>query len=911
MYLFTKCSKSLILLICGPKQFFVYFSVSYTKLYLSLFIFRAFMYRRPKSSGTAGAAFKPPRMIIPQKPIPKPVQRIEGDTNTIKAPKRPVPLQTKTNLPSPSKKQKVEETNYEIKDDESLRYFEVVWRKKTMKKNKIWDGDGIIILSQSSVSLRQDESENFKEKFKSSNVQKFTTDGVFNLGSVEIEVMEEINDPNYIQKIKGSRKPTEPISKTNIKTAPNMKPIPTLRKPVILNTQFKKVSPINEPQLKAKKGDALYDSSAPDAIVMKKKSSNEVDVVIDPFLAKSLRSHQIKGVKFLYECVMGLRDFDGNGALLADDMGLGKTLQTITLIWTLLKQSPNGFDSPIASKVLIACPVTLVGNWKKEFKKWLPLNRLGILTLHPKSTGLKDKQDVNNFANTRVYQVLIMGYEKILNMKEELKKTQFDLLICDEGHRLKNNSNKTLHALNSLDIEKKVLLSGTPIQNDLNEFFNIVDFVNPGVLGSINSFKRNYINPILKARELNCVSPEITSKGDEKSQDLIDLTKPFILRRTSSIIQNHLPPKTDIVLFCPPTQQQVNLFNQILTSNKFCSLVNSNSGSSSGSLALITMLKKICNSPSLAKSDKIFQEINESNFLTQQISGKILVLIELLNQISKINEKIVIVSNYTQTLDILQQILQKLNLTYLRLDGSTPNKDRDSIVNQFNNSQPRARFAFLLSAKSGGIGLNLIGASRLILFDNDWNPSVDLQAMARIHRDGQKKPVFIYRLVTTGCIDEKIFQRQLMKTSLSDKFLDNKNGSNDDVFDMNDLKDLFTLNLNTLSNTHDLIECDCSGVGEDLDSDDEEESNAENKAKIEPEEKPKSCWISALDLKENEADIDKKKKTIKNCLIDFKHIDPSKIKEIELSIDKVTENIISQKPSLISYILTKVNKPAL
>lgn len=898
------------------------------------------MYRRPKSDGGASSAFKPPRMAIPASAAASASDRI-ANTNpvlTARQVKRPAPLQTKTNIPGGVvKRTKVlDQSSTSIRSeaplppppppppqvlDDSVRFFEVVWRKYTMKKNKTWDGDGIIVLSRTSISLKLDESENFKEKLKSSNVQKFTTEGVFSLGSIEIEVMGEITDAEMIQKIRPNKiLDTDATTVQEVKLKKVVKPanpLPTLRDPALLNKQFKKVSPLNEPQLTAKKGDPLYDSTHADAIVMVKKTHTEVDVVIDPFLAKSLRPHQVKGVKFLYECVMGLRPFEGSGALLADDMGLGKTLQTITLIWTLLKQSPTGFHVPVASKVLIACPVTLVGNWKKEFKKWLPMNRLGVLTLSPKNTALKDKQDLNNFANTRVYQVLIMGYEKILNMKEELKMTQFDLLVCDEGHRLKNTSNKTLRALNSLDIERKILLSGTPIQNDLAEFFNIIDFINPGVLGNFNSFKRSFMNPILKSRELNCANPEITAKGDEKSQDLIDITKPFILRRTSSVIQNHLPPKTDIVLFCPPTGPQVDLFNEILTSHKFSSLLNSASGSSAGSLGLITMLKKICNSPSLVRSDKTFQEIHQvSKGVTQVVSGKILVLIELLIQISKIDEKVVIVSNYTQTLDVLQQILEKLNLTFLRLDGSTPNKDRDSIVNQFNNAQQRAKFAFLLSSKSGGVGLNLIGASRLILFDNDWNPSVDLQAMARIHRDGQKRPVFIYRLITTGCIDEKIFQRQLMKTSLSDKFLDNKNGSTDDVFDMNDLKDLFSLNLNTKSNTHDLIECDCAGLGEEEEEtvSDDEDTSEEIKVKVEPLLATKTnSWVSALEIKDkNHTEDDSiKKKAIKNCLVDYKHIDPTKIKDVELSIDTVTENIITGKPQLISYILTKVNRPSI
>lgn len=889
------------------------------------------MYRRPKSSANGvSAPFKAPRMSLPNQTTtatnigPKPVTNNNEPLQDMKENVQPKlelsavkPIVPKRKLipksssgALPKKQQREPVPGHE-------RVFEVVWRKQTMKKNKTWDGDGFIILTSTSLSLRSDDSAtHHKELSRLCNVSKFTTDGVFSMGAYEVEVTSEVTDLQQIAKLK-------PNSRTNhVESIPDRGAVANSMSSVIKKEPTKNFKPINaqfkqvvHSEPKPQKGEPLYDPSAEGAIVLKKLSPHETDVVVDPFLAKKLRPHQAQGVKFLYECVMDLRGFDGHGALLADDMGLGKTLMTISTLWTLLKQSPDGFQKPVCDKVLIACPVTLIGNWKKEFKKWLPLNRLNVLTLSSKSSTAKDKQDVKNFSKTKVYQVLIMGYEKILNMKEELALTDFDLLICDEGHRLKSTSNKTLQALNSLNIEKRILLSGTPIQNDLSEFFNIIDFINPGVLGNYSQFKRNFMNPILRSRELNCVNADIIEKGKEKSQELIDLTKPFILRRTASIISNHLPPRTDVVLFCRPTDLQINLFNEALSSQRFVSLLEKASSNSS-SLGLIMMFKKICNSPTLVKNDKVFNEVSDSTITHQVTSGKILVLIELLKEISAIGEKVILVSNYTQTLDILQNILSKLNLTYQRLDGSTQNKDRDPIVNTFNNSSPRSNFAFLLSSKSGGVGLNLIGASRLILFDNDWNPSVDLQAMARIHRDGQKRPVFIYRLITTGCIDEKIFQRQLMKNNLSDKFLDNKKSSKDDVFDVNDLKDLFTLNLETQSNTHDLIDCNCDGEGEevlenisDIDiSDDDEESDAAVATK-------QNSWVSALEVKNNSTDENtERKKTIRKCLADYRHIDPAYLLDDTGDVttgDDVTERVVNNSPKLISFILSKVNKPTL
>ncbi|KAH3675073.1 hypothetical protein WICMUC_002905 [Wickerhamomyces mucosus] len=815
--------------------------------------------------------------------------------------------------------------NENSSDITNKRFFEVVWRKRTTKKNKTWDGDGFIILSSTNISLRKDCSESYKEISRSGKVSAFTTDGVTSLGMYEVEVMGEIIDKEEIEKLGFNFKPSREDSPIVISPNITRESTPSLvnsKGPTRnINKQFKQVIPRSESSIeKPTLGEPLYDSTLPDSIVMKKKNDYDIDVVIDPFIAKKLRPHQIKGVKFLYECLMGLKEFDGNGALLADDMGLGKTLQTITLLWTLVRQSPKGFQTPVVNKVLIACPVTLITNWKKELKKWLPMNRLNVLTLNSKNTIAKDKQDLQNFSRTKVYQVLIMGYEKILNMKEELKKTNFDLLVCDEGHRLKNNSNKTLQALNSLEIEKRILLSGTPIQNDLSEFFNIIDFINPSVLGTFNHFKKRYMNPILRSREIGGISAEVLELGEDRSKELIDLTKPFILRRTSAILSKHLPPRTDVVLFCTPTKTQISLFNQVLISHRFNSMIQINS--SATTLGLITMFKKICNSPSLISSDKIFKELDDVKDNTQVGSGKINVLIELLKELSLTEEKVVIVSNYTQTLDIIQAILETLEFTYTRLDGSTPGKDRDSIVTKFNTTHSKAIFAFLLSSKSGGVGLNLIGASRLILFDNDWNPAVDLQAMARIHRDGQNRPVFIYRLITTGSIDEKIFQRQLMKNNLSDKFLDNKNESKDDLFEQQDLKDLFTLRTDTVSNTHDLMECNCSGIGEDIEIDEEAEQlndrNGSTGQKIKIEDEPSSKgWKSALLLRNDSIlnENEEKKSVIIQCLKGYRHINPvnfSNSSEIDVEVgDDITENIIKNRKKLISFVMTKINKTSL
>lgn len=277
------------------------------------------------------------------------------------------------------------------------------------------------------------------------------------------------------------------------------------------------------------------------------------------------------------------------------------------------------------------------------------------------------------------------------------------------------------------------------------------------------------------------------------------------------------------MLFCRPTTRQLEVYRSILESQAFKRCL----GSPEASLLLITVLKKLCNSPGLLGKAKDGKEQSEGvkglladvgdNWFTltsksASSSGKLRVLDRLVGELkTTTDEKIVIVSNYTSTLDMLQSMLITRGLTFLRLDGSTPQDKRQQLVDRFNKVNSDEAFAFLLSAKSGGAGINLIGASRLVLFDLDWNPATDAQAMARIHRDGQKKPVMIYRMLTTGCFDEKIFQRQITKQGLADSIIDSKSSAS--AFTQAELKDLFTLDEETSCQTHDLMACPCGGKG--------------------------------------------------------------------------------------------------
>ncbi|KAI5960080.1 RDH54 [Candida pseudojiufengensis] len=817
------------------------------------------------------APFKPPRLIRKDEPseVSRPVAKSLPTSNKSSLLKRQrVPTINNTI----TKKIKPEEN---LDTTKSEKYI-VQWRRKTNKKNKSWDGDGQAIIkyleSGCEITLKSSDGKPMsKKKF----IQLPNFNDVIAISVYEIMLDEKVDDEF-------------PKEDSIIEIEPSPPP-------QIITTEFKKVVPENYVE-QTQSRNPLYKDTSTISLTPPPNSTNYVDINIDPLLSNILRPHQIEGVKFLYECLMGYRDFKGNGCLLADEMGLGKTLMTITTIWTLLKQNPDPIKkSPIVNKILIVCPVTLINNWGQEFKKWLGPNKINVLTLN--NPKCDDKREIINFGKLNVYQVLIINYEKILSHIDELSTVNFNLLVCDEGHRLKNNSAKVLINLKKLNISKKIILTGTPIQNDLEEFHTIVSFINPDVLPTFKTFQKEFINPITRARDINCFNLSIKTIGEQKSKELIELTHKFILRRTQSILENYLTNKTDILLFVPPTNLQLKLFAEIKDSNKF------NLETGSNSLALINVFRKICNSPSLLATDEYYKSICSEPIKLSTSSGKLNALIPLILEIVKHNEKIVLISNYTKTLDFLELVINKLNLKHLRLDGSTSNNLRNKLVNQFNKDE--SINIFLLSSKSGGMGINLIGASRLILYDNDWNPSTDLQSMSRIHRDGQLKPCFIYRIFTTGCIDEKIFQRQLMKNKLSSKFLDNDVSSTSDVFDYNDLKNLFTINENTKSNTHDLLECSCCGDGSViLTQEDESESEGEDLFET------RNSFLSASDLQKRMDEEGAKVKAVKKALSDYAHYDPETTTDLQFDpvLSKIVKNISYEQKLPFTYIMQKSRK---
>lgn len=679
-------------------------------------------------------------------------------------------------------------------------------------------------------------------------------------GRSSLQQLDEDLRVNVAFTTSNAEKPTEKINQlSRPATTALLNSAKQFKNPVLDKTSL----PQNRPATPTSR----HDPKEANALVMKRpkitsKDQQVVDVVVDPVLTKHLRDHQREGVQFMYECIMGMRSSSGEGAILADEMGLGKTLQVITLLWTLLKQSPIHGERSVVKKALIVCPVTLIDNWRKEFRKWLGLDRLGVFVLDDKSR----KNKLSDFTKGKIYKVMIVGYEKLRLIQDDLQKGPgIDIVIADEGHRLKTAQNKSAQAIKSLKTERRIILSGTPIQNDLSEFYFMVDFVNPGCVGKPARFKKDYENPILRGRQPDA-SPKDIEKGEEKATELADQTNKFILRRTAEILSKYLPPKTETVLFCRPTSAQAQVYRSVLASPVFSAVLRS----PEASLQLITVLKKLCNSPNLLRPKlaiddidtersiiaSLISEIPPSLLKSPGASGKLQVLDSFLHTLrTTTSEKVVIVSHYTSTLDILSNLLSALSYPFLRLDGTTPPSKRQDLVDRFNRIPVASAFAMLLSAKAGGQGLNLIGASRLVLFDFDWNPSTDLQAMARIHRDGQTRHCRIYRLVTAGALDEKIYQRQLSKRSLADSVVDGKNSAS--TFSASELRNLFELDEATCQ-THSLLGCGCAGRGLDAGIDVIEQDENEVIALDTDSDKDDSSSIPDLPtvLKASQVDMD-------------------------------------------------------
>lgn len=437
-----------------------------------------------------------------------------------------------------------------------------------------------------------------------------------------------------------------------------------------------------------------------------------------------LRSYQTEGVHWL-EC---LRHMHLNG-ILADDMGLGKTLQAIIALTQHQLKHPG-------SKSIVICPTSLVYNWKEEFTKFNP--KLRVLPVD--GTPVQRKKLQNNIKD---FDVIITSYSLLQKDIEFYKDIPFSYAFLDEAQHIKNRGTRNAKSVKMIQAAHRVILTGTPIENSLDELWSLFDFLMPGLLSSYDRFVEKYIR----------------SAHQDREKSMTTLRKkvfPFILRRMKKDVLHDLPPVSHILYHCHLSDVQRELYQSYAASarEELSQLVKKEGFDriQIHVLATLTRLKQICCHPAIFAKEKA--EVGDS--------AKYDMLMELLQTLIAGKHRTVIFSQYTRMLNILRNDLEQLRIPFEYLDGTS--KNRVGVVKKFNEDENIP--VFLVSLKAGGSGLNLVGADTVIHYDMWWNPAVENQATDRVHRIGQKQSVSAYKLVTLNTVEEKILELQNRKREL-------------------------------------------------------------------------------------------------------------------------------------------------
>ena len=377
--------------------------------------------------------------------------------------------------------------------------------------------------------------------------------------------------------------------------------------------------------------------------------------------------------------------------------------------------------------------------------------------------------------------VLVTSYGTLRTFSQLILSNSWLIAVLDEGHRIRNPEAAITKTCKGLHADSKFILSGTPIQNNLIELWSLLDFACEGRLGTLPVFKAEFVAPIAAGGYVHATHFQI-QLAYQCACTLKELIEPYLLRRIKSDVAQQLPPKEEQILFCQLTPEQRQLYEECLKSDDIQSILEGERNV----LAGIDLLRKICNHTTLIRRDKA-DLISIDEHCSR--SAKLAVIRALLGVWREEGHRALLFCQTRQMLDIVETFVNLLQIVYLRMDGTTPVRQRTVLVDQFNANDGIP--LFLLTTKVGGLGVNLVGADRVIIYDPDWNPSTDLQARERVWRLGQHRPVSIYRLVMSGTIEEKIYHRQIFKQFLTNRILRDPKQAR--FFKATDLYDLFTL----------------------------------------------------------------------------------------------------------------------
>jgi len=584
------------------------------------------------------------------------------------------------------------------------------------------------------------------------------------------------------------------------------------------------------------------------------------DITLAPQLAAMAKPHQIGGIRFLYDNIVESEEryqgSQGFGCILAHSMGLGKTFQVVAFVDIFLGATPG-------NKVLCIVPINTIHNWVSEFNYWLPEQnksspisgkvacpvRRRHFPIHLLNDSLKSLPQ--RAAVIQAWQreggVLLMGYElyrQLANKKARRRKAQRagssdvdeddrnrslltevqkaivspgpDLVICDEGHRIKNSHASISQALKLIKTKRRIVLTGYPLQNNLLEYWCMVDWVRPNFLGNKTEFSNMFERPIQNGQCVDSTSKDVRLMK-HRAHVLHQQLKGFVQRRGHTVLRNSLPPKKEHVLFIRMTDTQRRLYRRFmdeLIANRCVS----------NPLKAFAVCCKIWNHPDvlysfLKKREEIDldfdpeevsledttknkeepgqmakkEEINydwAQGMMNQYCPGKLEnsnkleVFMGILEETLAVGDRILLFSQSLLTLTLIEEFLRTKELTpseepwvvgrtYYRLDGSTPAVERERLINGFNTNQGVK--LFLVSTRAGSLGVNLVGANRVVIFDASWNPCHDTQAVCRVYRYGQTKPTHVYRLVTDNSLEKKIYDRQVNKQGMADRIVDELN----------------------------------------------------------------------------------------------------------------------------------------
>ncbi|KRY29618.1 Transcriptional regulator ATRX -like protein [Trichinella spiralis] len=612
-------------------------------------------------------------------------------------------------------------------------------------------------------------------------------------------------------------------------------------------------------------------------VVLEISEDGKPIVEVDEEISKMLKPHQAKGVQFLYQCIFEKKSKEknlGGGCILAHCMGLGKTFQVLAFLHTVMKDVDFNVN-----RVLIVTPINVVLNWRNEISLWLDDHGFdkNIWAMHEVRTTKDRYYVIERWENDGG--ILIIGYELLRYLltctrkgnramiEKAFSKPGPDIVVCDEAHRLKNEKSGISQALLQIPTKRRICLTGTPLQNNLMEYYAMVNFVKPNLLGTRMEFLNRFVNPIKNGQMSDSTLGDVALMK-RRVHILHNLLCGFVHRVDYRAISEALPPKFEYVLFVRLSNVQRKLYTDYLGTfydesrnvkdksvlqsalfvhyqvlqrvcshprelfimeeraqkkvqlkrlpvsngangnkvmenklNEYESEQSLSSSLSTNSCELTDEepanreqsvakdLPKPIEPPPVSKKNWYLPTLKEDDPLLVEMSGKMVVLFEIIQRCGDIGDKVLIFSQSLITLDLIEELLrlQERNvgesssrefnywvpgIDYIRMDGSTNASTRERLAKKFNDETNRRCRVFLLSTKAGSLGINLIGANRVVVFDANWNPSHDLQAMFRVYRLGQCKPVYIYRLIAKGTMEETIYQRQVVKQSLSCRVID-------------------------------------------------------------------------------------------------------------------------------------------